>query len=265
MPRTETGVVGAFSVGGCCRLGRWGESRLAAVPVFVLTLSAVAVVLLTCSPFAQAQPEGIGVQVVEATRASTEVAAAALPAPAELSETLKKGIALVEARKYEQAARHFADAIDRDKNSDESQYLLHYAGICNARLGKPEKAIVYLKRLIKDHPKAPFADAALYERAWCEKALQRNDQATKCYELLLKSFPTSPLAISVQAELAELKITAGMLDEGFCEGSRGSRRASPRLWRRPTTPMSDFICSFNSPAPTTRKRTTSAVPSTSRK
>ncbi|MEE2706545.1 MAG: tetratricopeptide repeat protein [Planctomycetota bacterium] len=125
---------------------------------------------------------------------------------------LQQGIALVSAKEFEKAAQHLQQVGNQYKEHPRKDLVLYYTGLAYARVENWGAAAGFFKRVIDEHPKAPFADKAVYEWAWCERSQKRNEQATERYELLLKQYPKSGLLTKVQSELAELNLDVGAQD-----------------------------------------------------
>ena len=122
---------------------------------------------------------------------------------------LQHGIALVNAEAFEQAAKHFPEMLRFFKDPEKLPLVVYYAGLSAARMKDWGNAANYLKRLTETYPDCEFADKALYEWAWCERARDKKKEATALYDQLLAKHPSSPLAVKVQSELAELNLDSG--------------------------------------------------------
>lgn len=125
---------------------------------------------------------------------------------------LQQGIALVNAKKYKDAANHLRGVAGRYKEHPHLGLMTYYTGLAYARADDWRQAAGYFKQVTERWPDAAFADKAVYEWAWCDRAQKRKDDAIKRYELLLSKYKDSPLAIKVQSELAELNLDAGAQD-----------------------------------------------------
>lgn len=125
---------------------------------------------------------------------------------------LQQGIALVNAKEFEKAAAHLHNLAQRYKDHPRIGLVTYYAGLAYARVEKWSQAAAYFERVSRDHPDAPFADKAVYEWAWCERAQKRTKEATERYELLLAKYGKSLLVTQVQSELAELNLDVGAQD-----------------------------------------------------
>ena len=126
---------------------------------------------------------------------------------------LQQGIALVEANDLENAAKHLQHVGNQYREHPRRDLILYYTGLAFTRVKNWGTASGFFKQVVENYPKAPFADKATYEWAWCERSQKRNKEATERYELLLKQYPQSTLATKVQSELAELNLDAGAQDE----------------------------------------------------
>ena len=127
----------------------------------------------------------------------------------EADALLQQGIALVNAKDFEQAATHLQSMAQKYKQHPQIGLVKYYAGLAYARSKNWPPAASYFQQVLKDHPDAAFADKALYEWAWCEREQKRTAQATERYELLLAKYPKSSLVSKVQSELADLNLDMG--------------------------------------------------------
>ena len=125
---------------------------------------------------------------------------------------LQQGISMVNASDFEKAAQHLQRVGAQYKDHPRINLVLYYTGLAYARVKNWGAAAGFFKRVIEEHPKAAFADKALYEWAWCERSRKQNKLATERYELLIKQYPQSALLTKVQSELAELNLDVGAQD-----------------------------------------------------
>ena len=126
---------------------------------------------------------------------------------------LQQGIALINAGTYEAAAAHLAQVLEQFPEHKKLGRVIFHAGLALARLKQWEQAAAHFKRVTASFPDSEFADQALYEWAWCERAANKNADAIKLYEQLLTGHPKSSLVVKVQSELAELNLDAGAQDK----------------------------------------------------
>ena len=126
--------------------------------------------------------------------------------------SLQQGIAMVNAKDFEKAAQHLQNVGNKYRDHPRIDLVLYYTGLAYARVENWGAAATFFKRVIGEHPKATFADKALYEWAWCERSLKRNKEASAHYELLITQYPESALLVKVQSELAELNLDVGAQD-----------------------------------------------------
>lgn len=133
--------------------------------------------------------------------------------PLDADAALQRGIALVNAKQYKDAANHLRGVAGKYKGHPHIGLVTYYTGLAYARAEDWNQAANYFKQVAERWPDAGFADKAVYEWAWCERARQRKPQAIERYELLLDKYQESPLAVKVQSELAELNLDAGAQDE----------------------------------------------------
>ena len=132
--------------------------------------------------------------------------------PLDSDAVLQQGIALVNAKEFEKAAAHLQNVVYRYKEHPRKDLVTYYTGLAYARIEKWPQAAAFFQRVATEHPKATFADKAVYEWAWCERSQKRNKEATGHYELLLKNYPQSELVTKVQSELAELNLDVDAQD-----------------------------------------------------
>ena len=131
--------------------------------------------------------------------------------------TLQHGIALINAENFEIAVKHFPQMLNHFKEHEKLSLVVYYAGLSAAKQKDWGNASNYFKRVTDNYPKSEFADQALYEWAWCERARKRNKEATALYEKLLADHPKSPLVVKVQSEMAELNIDVGAQEKVIAE------------------------------------------------
>ncbi len=125
---------------------------------------------------------------------------------------LQQGIAYVSAEKYDEASKHFPAMLGRYPQHEKIQRVTYYAGLSLARQKQWGPAGAHLKKVAETWPDSEFADQALYEWAWCERAQKRVKEAAQLYEQFLVKYAKSPLVAKVQSELAELNIDSGAQD-----------------------------------------------------
>jgi len=125
---------------------------------------------------------------------------------------LQQGIAMVNAKDFEKAAQHLQNVGNQFREHPRKDLIIYYTGLAYARVKNWGAAAGFFKRVIEEHPKAPFADKAAYEWAWCERSRERDKEAIERYELLVKQYPESDLLTKVQSELAELNLDVGAQD-----------------------------------------------------
>ena len=130
---------------------------------------------------------------------------------------LQHGISLINAENFEVAGKHFPKMLKQFKEHEKLSLVVYYSGLSAAKLKDWKNAYTYLKRIADEYPKSEFADQALYELAWTERAMKRNKEATEFYEKLLATYPKSPLVVKVQSEMAELNIDVGAQDKVIAE------------------------------------------------
>jgi len=127
------------------------------------------------------------------------------------------GIALINAENFEVAAKHFPIMLRNFREHEKLALVIYYAGLSAAKKEDWGNAANYFKQVTDNHPKSEFADQALYEWAWAERARKRNKEATALYEKLLAAHPKSPLVVKVQSEMAELNIDVGAQEKVIAE------------------------------------------------
>jgi len=122
---------------------------------------------------------------------------------------LQQGIAYVNLKTFDTAAKHFKEMMNRFRNHEKNDRVIYYAGLSMARLKDWRNAAGMFKQVVEKYPKSEFVDQSLYEWAWCERSMKRKPEAVKRYEQLIASYPKSPLVVKVQSELAELNLDKG--------------------------------------------------------
>ncbi|MBT5690211.1 MAG: tetratricopeptide repeat protein [Opitutae bacterium] len=127
------------------------------------------------------------------------------------------GLSLINSEEFKLAAKHFPQMIKRFKSHEKLPLLIYYSGLSTAKEEDWVNAANYFKQVTDNHSKSEFADQALYEWAWAERARKKNKEATALYEKLLATHPKSPLVIKVKSELAELNIDSGAQEKVIAE------------------------------------------------
>ena len=87
---------------------------------------------------------------------------------------LQQGIALVEANDLENAAKHLQQVGNQYREHPSRDLILYYTGLAFTRVKNWGTASGFFKQVVENYPKAPFADKATYEWAWCERSQKRN-------------------------------------------------------------------------------------------
>jgi len=130
---------------------------------------------------------------------------------------LQQGIALVKAEKFEESAKLFTEILKQFPQHEKRERLVYYAGLSFARLESWQNAANYFKELVEKHPDSEFAAMSLYEWAWCERARNRQKEASELYEKLIANYSQSDLVLKVRSELADLNLDAGAQDKVIAE------------------------------------------------
>ena len=131
---------------------------------------------------------------------------------------LQSGIAFVKAEKFAQAGKQFQNTAAWFPKHEKRALLIYYSGLAQARVENWRVAQTHFKNLIeKETPDPSIRAQALYEWAWCCRAIDQKKEATAIYQQLLSQYPKHALAIKVQSELAELNLDAGAQEKVIAE------------------------------------------------
>jgi TolA-binding protein len=90
--------------------------------------------------------------------------------------------------------------------------VLYYLGYVQSQMEDWPAAAISLARVIKEFPKSPWSENALYELAWCEESRAKPPEAIKRYTELLAKHTDGALAGSAAVKLAELQYAAEDID-----------------------------------------------------
>jgi tetratricopeptide (TPR) repeat protein len=90
------------------------------------------------------------------------------------------------------------------------------AGQLEQALGRPTEAIDFYRRLAKQYPQAPEADAALYQAAWLLQSAQRIEEAIDCFSKINQHYPGSPYWADATYRLAAAALKTGQYDAVRC-------------------------------------------------
>jgi len=83
-----------------------------------------------------------------------------------------------------------------------------YLGISLARDNQFADALKRFQAVLSGDKSSPLRERAYYESAWCEKGLERPQNARRLYDSLVSEFPKGDLILDVSFELAELEFEA---------------------------------------------------------
>jgi TolA-binding protein len=121
----------------------------------------------------------------------------------------------IESQAFPEARKHLEKLVAGGtvvEGGPEFDSVLYYAGYVQSQMEDWPAAVLSLARVLKEFPKSPRLENALYELAWCEEMQERPAEAVKHYTELLAKFPDSALAGSSAVKLAELQYAAGDFD-----------------------------------------------------
>jgi len=179
--------------------------------------------------------------------------AAALDSDDELkAEALfQQGQALVSAKKYEQAAKVFADVMSTYPSHARVPQSAALRTITLARQGRFELALAEILKVEKEHGSAikkSLLTAVWYEKAWCLRELDRPKEAQQVYLTILSSGKDERLVDHALLELAELEsqdgqyaVASGRL-KTLREKASQSHKVSADLLERATYRLG--VCEF---------------------
>lgn len=102
---------------------------------------------------------------------------------------LRAGDCFYANKQYEDAVKTYNKAIKaRKQNVD---YAIYQKAIAQGVIGKFEKKIATLKKLVNDMPKSPYADDATYKLASTYLIINDNQKALKYFNHLINNYPNS--------------------------------------------------------------------------
>ncbi len=106
------------------------------------------------------------------------------------------------AGKNDRALKLLQQYIVKHKNSERIPQAKYLMGFCHSRMNQPEQAMAILKPLADD--RGTVNDNVLYELAWVQRTLKKEDRAIASYRRLLADYSDSALAMTTRTELADL-------------------------------------------------------------
>lgn len=124
----------------------------------------------------------------------------------------RRGQALMAAKKYPEASRAFAAALERQPAGPNAAEAQAQRSIALSRSGEHEQALRAIEALSKlDSGKVSpeLLAAVAYEQAWCLREIKRDDDAMAAYAALLEKHPNDVNAPHAMLELAEMQAADG--------------------------------------------------------
>jgi TolA-binding protein len=118
----------------------------------------------------------------------------------ELASTLQKfklggrfnrAMELMEAKKYDEAARLFTALVNEDPKHEFADKALYNAASCYEHSRRFESALRLYERIHNDYPKSTFADDSLFRVAWNAENTYDFDKAVDRYLQLVEKYPNS--------------------------------------------------------------------------
>jgi TolA-binding protein len=103
----------------------------------------------------------------------------------------KRAQALLDAKKYEEAAKLFLAVVDDDPHVEFADKALNNAAFCYQQELRYDSALRLYERLFTQYPKSPLADTALFLVGFSAEKSFDFDKAIKEYEKLVENYPQS--------------------------------------------------------------------------
>ena len=175
----------------------------------------------------------------------------------------KRAQALLDAKKYDDAAKTFLAVVEDDPKVEFADKALNNAAFCYQQELRYDSALRLYERLFTQYPKSPLADTALFLVGFSAEKSFDFDKAIDVYEKLVDNYPQSqkradalfneahalerlqryPAAQKAYARFAQLfpdkEDAPGMLFQGAVVAER------TRDYRQEIVDLSDFIKRFN--------------------
>jgi cellulose synthase operon protein C len=110
----------------------------------------------------------------------------------QLGARFKRATALMDEKKYEEAAKLFIQAVDDDPKVEFADKALNNAAFCYQQAYRFESAIKLYERLFTQYPQSPLADASVFLVGFAAEKAFDFDKAIDRYELLVDKYAQSP-------------------------------------------------------------------------
>ncbi len=110
----------------------------------------------------------------------------------QLGARFKRATALMDEKKYEEAAKLFIAAVDDDPKVEFADKALNNAAFCYQQAFRFESAIKLYERLFTQYPQSPLADTSVFLVGFSAEKAFDFDKAIDRYELLVDKYVQSP-------------------------------------------------------------------------
>lgn len=135
---------------------------------------------------------------------SKQQAAAAKPAPAVKSskQQMTEALQMVVDNKFISAKVILETLIDhKDLNAADHNKVYHGLGRVELYTNNPDKALVYLSKIVMNYPKSSLAPNSLYLIGKSFQKLNKKEEARQAFTKLVTDYPNSPDAARAKKEL----------------------------------------------------------------
>lgn len=116
---------------------------------------------------------------------------------------------LTEKENWQEAGKVWREVRDRATKAEERHNAALQLGICESRQGNYEAALSALKPVVKSGPKNPHYELALFERGQAFLALKKLDDASKCFNAILRDSQDQSLREPARRHLAYIAQAQG--------------------------------------------------------
>ena len=127
--------------------------------------------------------------------------------------TLQYGKLLCLGSKYTEAKPILEDFFKKFPTHAKINQAHFYLGLCFSRADAFTEGLKRFQKILTGPKDSPLRERAYYEAAWCEKGLERPNEARELYLSLIREFPKGELSLDVGFELAELQFEAAEYED----------------------------------------------------
>lgn len=124
------------------------------------------------------------------------------------------------AKRYDDAAVHYQDYVQRFPHADQRLTALYQEGLCYLRLGRSGDAVDTWRQVTTAAPAAPEARQAWLRSGDALFQAGHYDEARACYDALLRNFPDPQLHATASLRLARCDYNEGKGDDALARFRR---------------------------------------------